>query len=346
MKKKVVFILGPTGSGKTALAVLLAKKFEGEIISADSRQIYKGLDVGTAKEGVSKSSKFKVQSSNQTQNSKLEKIINNTKYIDEIPQYLIDVAEPEERFTLFDWLEQARVALEDIFSQGKLPIVVGGTGLYAKALAEGYQVQKSKVQNPKFKQNPNSKIQRDKLDATSIEELHELIKKLKINSENLDMQNPRRLIRAIEKAQEGIETTKVKPNFESLILAIDLDREILYERIDKRVDVRFATQGMLEEVEGLLESGVSKDWLGSLGLEYKIISEYLTQNSKLLIKNFESISNDQIFKSEEFREMAQELKFKTHGYARRQLTWLRKQDNLIWINGPKQASALVEKFLN
>jgi len=313
MKKKVVFILGPTGSGKTSLAVELAKKYNGEIISADSRQIFVGLDIGTGKD--------------------LEEY-------GKIKYHLIDICVPEEKFTMFDWLKLARQKIDEIIGRGHLPIVVGGTGLYAKALYEGYAIENLKDQVSK------TKYTREELDAMTVEQLNELMEKLKIPIENLDLKNPRRLIRAIEKHQEGIKTTKRKPNFERLLLAIDLYRDELYKRIDKRVDVRFTKQGMLEEVAGLLNSGVSEEWLRSLGLEYKIISEYLTQNFEFPMTNDQPISNDQIFKSEPFQQMTQELKWKTHGYARRQLTWLSKQPNLIWIKDKDQAHKLVEKFLN
>lgn len=298
MKRKVIFILGPTGSGKTALAVELAKKFNGEIISADSRQIYTGLDIGTGKD--------------------LEEY-------GDINYHLIDVCLPEDKFTMFDWLKQAKIALEDIFNKNKLPIVVGGTGLYGKALAEGYTIKNPKDRLTKTENN-SSVFSREELDQMSLEKLQDLISKLKIDTKTLDLHNPRRLIRAIEKHQEGIITNKQKPRFESLLLAIDLPREELYERIDKRVDIRFAKQGMLEEVKNLIARGVNPVWLKSLGLEYKFITQYLEGEFG-------------------FEEMAQELKWKTHGYARRQLTWLRKQSELIWIKDKKETIDLVDKFL-
>lgn len=314
----MVFILGPTGSGKTSLAVKLAKKFDGEIISADSRQVYKGLDIGSGKD---------------------------LSEYDGVKYHLIDICIPEEKFTLFDWLEQAKTKIEEIFSAGKLPIVVGGTGLYAKALAEGFRISDSSKLRTKSSGVASQHYSRDILNKMTLEKLQKLIKKLKIDSEKLDIQNPRRLIRAIEKTQEGISTTKQKPNFESLILAIDLPREELYSRIDKRVDVRFAKQRMLEEVVGLLSSGVSHQWLESLGLEYRIISDYLTQNFQVPISKFQSNHKSQVLNSKEFKEMAQELKWKTHGYARRQLTWLRKQQDLILIKSSSDAIKRITTWL-
>jgi len=337
MNKKVIFILGPTGSGKTALGVKLAKKFNGEIISADSRQVYKKLDIGTGKEGISQKSKIK----SHNYNSKLKLIIQGARYIDGIPQYMIDVTKPEERFTLFDWLEEARLILEDIFSRVKVPIVVGGTGLYAKALSEGFELRKSKIQISNVKSNPKSKFQREELDKMPLEQLQKIYHRLQTTDYKLDLRNPRRLIRTIEKAQEGTITTKEKPYFESLILAIDLDRKELYERIDKRVDDRFTT-GMLEEVAGLLKSGISADWLRSLGLEYKIISQFIINGGSRLRSNNSLV---EVAEKNKFDEMVQELKWKTHAYARRQLTWLRKQKNVIWIKNLRQAGKLVENFL-
>jgi tRNA dimethylallyltransferase len=159
-----------------------------------------------------------------------------------------------------------------------------------------------------------------------LEDLKKLAISFGLTAENLDFNNPRRLIRAIEKIQEGTSATKNKPNFESLLLAIDIPREELYQRIDKRVDMRFEKQGMLEEVKNLISHGVDPNWLKSLGLEYKFITLHLEGEYS-------------------FDQMAQELKWKTHAYARRQLVWLRKQAGLIWIKDKQEAADLVDKFL-
>ncbi len=299
MEKKVVFILGPTGSGKTALAVELAKKFDGEIISADSRQIYTGLDIGSGKD--------------------LEEY-GSVKY------HLIDICLPEEKFTMFDWLKLARESVKDILNRGKLPIVVGGTGLYAKALAEGYRITKNLKAKTKKDGAAERQYSRDELNGMTLANLQAIYSKLPTPDSKLDINNPRRLIRAIEKAQEGTQVTKRKPGFESLLLAIDLPREEIYSRIDKRVDIRFSKQGMLEEVQNLIKDGVDPEWLKSLGLEYRFITMHLLGELGR-------------------KEMVQELKWKTHGYARRQLTWLRKQPGLIWIKNKSQAKRLVANLL-
>lgn len=314
MERKIVCIFGPTGSGKTGLGVYLAKKFNGEIISADSRQVYRGLDLGTGKD---------------------------LKEYGDVKHHLIDICDPGEKFNMFDWLKQAREAIKDIFKRGKLPVVVGGTGLYFKALVEGFEInQNLKIKN----QNDNAKIKkydREELENKSLYDLRKIFDKLPTTNYKLDLKNPRRVIRAIELAQEGIKPVRKKPDFESLNLTIDLDREELYKKIDRRVDSRF-DEGMLEEIEGLIQSGVTTDWLMSLGLEYKIITNFVlnlkckSQNAKLQLK---------IQNLKTFEEMKQELKFKSHAYARRQLTWLRKMQ-VQKIKTKKEAVVLVEKFLN
>lgn len=317
--KKIICVVGPTASGKTGLAVDLAKKFDGEIISADSRQIYRGLDIGTGKD--------------------------LAEYGD-IRYHLIDICDPEEDFNLFVWLELAQKAAKNILDRGKLPIIAGGTGLYIQAFVEGFKQtdQKLKIKN----QNVNvksKKFSRQQLENKTLLQLQEILQKLDENAfGEIDRQNPHRLIRAIERAQEGTKVTKNPPNYEFLQLGINLPREILYKKIDMRVDSRFR-EGMLEEVARLLQSGVDPKWLEKLGLEYRIISNFLTGNSKFQILNFKIISNEQIMACDEFKKMAQELKYKIHAYARRQLTWFRRFPKIVWVENKKQAEVLTEKFL-
>lgn len=293
--RKVIAIVGPTASGKTGVAIELARKFNGEIVSADSRQVYRGLDIGTAKD---------------------------LKEYGDIKYHLIDIKNPGEKFTLFDYLPLARAAIEDIFSRGKLPIIVGGTGLYVQGLIEGFAL--SRIKNYELRINHDRK----QLSNLSPQELQDILEELDLKAyENLaDKQNPHRLIRAIEKAQSGEVVTKKKPNFKVLQLALDWPREELYERIDRRVDERFE-EGMLEEVEGLLKSGVNPEWLLGLGLEYRIIGNYVLAHLS------------------EFEEMKQELKYKSHQYAKRQLTWFRRFPEIAWVKNSNDALIKAKKFL-
>lgn len=294
IKKRIVCVVGPTASGKTRLAVELAKKFDGEIISADSRQVYKKLDIGTGKD------------------------LNE---YEDIKYHMIDIAEPEENITLFDWLEGARAKIDEIIEQGKLPIITGGTGLYVQALIEGFSQEKTKtsIDNKKT-------YSREELDNKTLSELKEIFLKNKIEDSNIDINNPRRLIRAIEKAQKGIISLKNKPDFEALQIGITLPRPVLYSKIDKRVDQRFG-EGMLEEVRGLIQSGVDPKWLDRLGLEYRVISKYLTSNSK------------------DFAKMSQDLKWKIHAYARRQTTWFKRFEEIVWVKDSDEAKSVVKNFL-
>ncbi len=340
--KKIICVVGPTASGKTGLAVRLAKKFNGEIISADSRQIYRGLDIGTGKD--------------------------LAEYGD-IKCHLIDICNPEEDFNMFAWLELAKKSVEDILGRGKLPIIAGGTGLYVQAFVEGFTLTKNEKRKTKNHNVKLTNYSRDELEKSSLEKLRIILQKLDENVfGKIDQKNPHRLIRAIERAQEGTKVTKNPPNYEFLQLGINLPREILYKKIDMRVDSRFR-EGMLDEIARLLQSGVDQKWLEKLGLEYRTICKYLISNKRLKIKNqnavcgrnanlilnakckkfFQTekilISNDQIFSSCEFEKMAQELKYKIHAYARRQLTWFRRFPKIVWVENKQQAETLVENFL-
>jgi len=326
--RSAIVIIGPTASGKTRLGVLIAKKFNGEIVSADSRQVYRGLDLGTGKD--------------------LDEY-------DGIKYHLIDIAEPGQKFSLFDYLKLARVAIEDIFSRGKVPVIVGGTGLYVQALTEGFQLEQSQ----------KSKLitcSREQLNSSTVEQLRNILQEIDPERyETIDRNNPHRLIRAIEQAESGERPIKVKPDFETLQIGIDLPREELHRRIDRRVDERF-DQGMLEEVVGLLKSGVSPEWLMSLGLEYRVITDFLISNFQFPISkqitnpNFQNNSEinnlklnknlkPKIENSLELAAMKQALKWKIHQYARRQLTWFRRFPEIHWVKNPKDAEELTKEFL-
>jgi tRNA dimethylallyltransferase len=333
IKKKVIAIVGPTASGKTSFGVRLAKEFNGEIISADSRQVYRGLDLGTGKD--------------------LDEY-------DGVPYHLIDIADPEEKMTLFDYLPLAREAIADVLSRGKLPIIVGGTGLYVQGIVEGFELQVAERQSVGV-----AEYSRQELDGKTVKELNEILDKIDPDKNlKVDRKNAHRLIRAIEMAQEGLTPVKIKPDFEVLQIGIDLPRDVLHEKIDKRVDTRFA-EGMLEEVEGLIDRGVSTDWLIELGLEYRIMTEYILSKNNGQISNIKyqvshKVNNDQIeqpgfrIKSgmteqggrpQTFEEISQDLKFKSHQFARRQMTWFRRFPEINWLSDYDQIKRFVKIFI-
>jgi tRNA dimethylallyltransferase len=292
-KRKIIAIVGPTASGKTSWGVPIAKKYDGEIISADSRQIYRGLNIGTSKDLAD---------------------YNGVKY------HLIDIKNPGDEFTLFDWLKLAREAIEDIFSHGTTPIIIGGTGLYVQALAEGFQLESSQIVNLKSK-----KYSRAELEKKSLKQLQNIFRKSVVDND-VDEDNAYRLIRAIERAQSGETVAKIKPNFEVLQIAINRPREVLYQQIDQGVDEWFC-EGFIEEVQDLLDEGVDAKWLEKIGLEYRILTKYLIENQS------------------DFEEMKQEMKFAIHAYARRQLTWFRRFPEIIWCKDLACAERKIKKFL-
>ena len=327
-KRKIIAIVGPTASGKTGWGVYVAKKLNGlptlpsaktmqagEIISADSRQIFRGLNIGTGKD---------------------------LKEYGEIKHYLIDICNPGEKFTMFDWLDKAKIVIEDIFSRGKTPIIVGGTGLYIQAFAEGFELsQKSKVESRKS--NLKLKIySREKLEKKPLGELQKIFLKLQIENCKIDLNNPHRLIRVIERAQSGEVVTKRKPDFQVLQIAVDLPREVLYQRIDQRVEEWFE-DGFVEEIQGLLNTGVDSKWLEKIGLEYKILTEFLLCHSEFISGSFEIPK--QVRNDNEFKKMKQKMKYAIHAYARRQLTWFRRFPEIIWCKDIEVAEKEIEKFL-
>ncbi|MCX6808260.1 MAG: tRNA (adenosine(37)-N6)-dimethylallyltransferase MiaA [Candidatus Berkelbacteria bacterium] len=335
-KRKIIAIVGPTASGKTGIGVDLARKFNGEIISADSRQVYRRLNIGSGKD---------------------------LKEYGEVKYHLIDIVDPGEKMTLFDYLPLARAAIEDIFSRGKVPIIVGGTGLYVQGIVEGFELKairsvistpcETKVEkscNQKISQDLSTslcfarddKLSREQLNYLPVEQLNKILLGVDPEKyEKVDHKNAHRLIRAIELAQEGLVQTKVMPDFEVLQIAIDLPRQELFERIDRRVDERFE-QGMLEEVIGLIHSGVDPLWLLGLGLEYREITSFLIE---LGTKNNE-LGEYQKKDDFKFGQMSQQLKFKIHQFARRQLTWLRRFPEVNWLSRPEEIERFVRIFLS
>ncbi len=298
--KSLLVIMGPTSSGKSSLAIEIAKRWNGEIISADSRQVYRGMDIGTGK----------VTEEEQ----------------EEAHHHLLDVADPNDDYNVSHFVHDAHMALEDISSRKKLPIICGGTGFWIQAL----------VENQELPSVPPDPALRKALSKKTIEELLEILIKLDPEcTEKIDKKNPRRLIRAIEIAQDPnyklqvINYKKTKQRNNQLLLALCPQKDILDARIRARLETRF-NQGMIEEVARLQSEGVSWERLDAFGLEYRWISRYLRKALSL-------------------EEMKEKLYFDSIHYGKRQMTWIRRWQRLgapiHIIETPEEAMKIAEEFL-
>ena len=241
--KKIIVILGPTASGKTKLAVELAEKFNGEIVSADSRQVYRGMDIGTGKDLAEYS----------------------------VPYHLIDVVNPKLRFDLAQYQKLAFAAIDDILGRGKLPILAGGSGLYLQAVIDNYKLSDAK----------KDLALRKKLEKLNAGELFKKLEKLSPNLavklNQSDKNNKRRLIRYLEilEQDKNFKSRKGQKKYEALLIGLSYSGEILKQRIFKRLMDRLKEQNMIGEVENLRAKGLSWKRLEEFGLEYKFISLYL-----------------------------------------------------------------------
>ncbi|MFA5386217.1 MAG: tRNA (adenosine(37)-N6)-dimethylallyltransferase MiaA [Candidatus Paceibacterota bacterium] len=320
-KDKIIVVLGPTASGKSGLAVKIAlhlssgqaRKTFGingiEIISADSRQVYKGLDLGSGKVTKDLNSKLRIQSSEF--------------YHQGIRHHLLDIASPKNRFTVAQYQKLAKKAIKKIIAKGKIPIICGGTAFYIYSLIYNWQI-------PEV---PPQKKLREKLEKKSIEELFKQLKKLDPQrAKNIDKYNKRRLIRALE-----IVLITGKPNphksdlnqrtatFDVLIIGIKKPKEELQKLIKIRLEKRLK-QGMIEEIKKLYQRGLTWKRLDELGLEYRYISYYLRE---LITKE----------------KMIEILNQKTWQFSKRQMTWFKKDKIIKWIKNYKEAKKLVKNFL-
>lgn len=247
-KQKLIAIIGPTASGKTALAAALAAKVDGEIISGDSRQVYRRMDIGTGKD-----------LSDYTIDGKT------------IPCHLIDIAEPGYKYNVFEYQRDFLVAYEDILSRGKQPILCGGTGMYIEAVLKGYRLQPVS----------ENKELRDRLEGKSLAELTEILKGYKQLHNNTDVDTAQRAIRAIE-IEEYYKTHEYDgllafPKIDYVLVGVNIERELRREKISNRLRARL-NEGMVDEVRGLLAEGVSPDSLIYYGLEYKYLTNYIIGN--------------------------------------------------------------------
>ena len=270
---KYPVITGPTASGKTALAVALASDLDGEIISADSRQIYTGMDIGTGKD--------------------LEEY-------GSVPYHLIDIAPAGYKYNLFEYLRDAREAMDNILARGKVPVVCGGTGMYLEALVRGTHL-------PEVPINENL---RSELSGKSLEELSGILKTMKNLHNSTDIDTAKRAIRAIEiqtyyheNPDAARDVTPGIPDERAVIVGVDIDRETRRRRISDRLHARIKA-GMIDEVKALLDSGIAPEDLIYYGLEYKFVTSYITgQMSR--------------------ERMTESLEIAIHQFAKRQMTWFR-----------------------
>ena len=289
MKKPLIVLTGPTAVGKTSLSISLAKAVNGEIISADSMQVYKGMDIGSAK-----IRKEEMQG---------------------VTHYLVDILEPEEEFHIVKFQELAKAALEEIYAKGKIPILVGGTGFYIQAVTRDID----------FTQAEQETSYREELEQFAKEKgaeyLHEKLREVDSKSaENIHANNVKRVIRALEFyhqngtpiSEHNEEQKQQTSPYNRAYFVLTAPREILYERIDRRVD-QMMEEGLLEEVKSLRERGCHRGMVSMQGLGYKEILAYLEGEYPL-------------------EEAVRILKRDTRHFAKRQLTWFRREQDVIWVD--------------
>ncbi|MCX7861833.1 MAG: tRNA (adenosine(37)-N6)-dimethylallyltransferase MiaA [Bacteroidales bacterium] len=299
-KYDLITIIGPTASGKTKLAAHLAYMLDAEIISGDSRQVYKGMDIGTGKD--------------------LNEYVIQEK---QIPYYLIDIVNAGEKYNVFQFKRDFFQAYYHIKKRGKVPILCGGSGMYIEAILRNYELVEV----------PENKALREQLSLLSLEELVQILKQYKSLHNKTDIDNKKRVIRAIEIA-EFYKTHSIEemnyPSLSSITFGIYIPREIRRQRITERLKIRLE-QGMIEEVKQLLNQGISPDDLIYYGLEYKYITEYILGKY-----NYESFFS--------------KLETAIHQFAKRQMTYFRGMErrgvSIIWLDGTKSIQENLEFIIN
>lgn len=291
-KVKIIAVVGPTAVGKTALGIELAKRFNGEIISGDSQQVYRHLDIGTAKATLEEQA--------------------------EAPHHLIDVREVDEAYSAYDFVKEASAAIEDITSRGKLPIIVGGTGLYLQSLLEGYHL--------------GGQVNQEEVLAyrQELEQLADAVLFDKIAEQGIEIPelNRRRAIRALELATFGQDLENKETPYDALLIGLNDDRQVLYERINHRVDV-MVEKGLLDEAKWLYDN--HRDVQAARAIGYKELFPYLAGQASL-------------------EESVDKLKQNTRRFAKRQLTWFRNRMAVSFYmvsesDVKKQINKAVQDFL-
>lgn len=297
MNYELITIIGPTASGKTPFAAALAHNLQTEIISGDSRQIYRRMDLGTGKD-----------------------IADYTVNGETVPYHLIDICEPGYKYNVYEFQHDFFKAFEEIRAKGKLPVLCGGTGLYIESVLKGY----------KLLSVPENKELREQLADKSLQELTDLLSKYKKLHNTTDVDTVKRAIRAIEIEEYYLSQSPDINEFEplkSLIIGIDIDRELRREKISRRLRTRFE-EGMLDEVQALLNEGITPEDLIYYGLEYKFMTQYLTGQ----------ISYEQMYEG---------LEVAIHQFAKRQMTWFRGMErrgfHIHWLDAQLPTEEKIEK---
>ena len=291
---KVIAVVGTNASGKSSLGVSLAEIFGGEIVSADSRQVYCGLDLGSGKI--------------------------TPEEMHGIPHHLLDIRKPGEFFSMADFQRLAYICIDEILSRGHVPFVVGGTGLYVDSVLDGYLLSDTE---------PDLSY-RAELEELTTPELFRMLLKI-VPDVEVDGNNRNRVMRMLERIHDGDDVLPAKQaRYKSLRLGVSWPREILAERIEERLRLR-VEQGMIEEVQGLLDAGVSREFLLGLGLEYRFITQYLIGE----------IPDKEV--------MLAQLSRAIRKFAKRQMTWFRRNPEIIWLDMAadplSQAAEAIERFL-
>ncbi|MEI3390828.1 MAG: tRNA (adenosine(37)-N6)-dimethylallyltransferase MiaA [Clostridia bacterium] len=299
-KPKVIVICGPTASGKTSLSISLAKKINGEIVSCDSMQIYKEMDIGSAKPTVEE--------------------------MQEIKHYLVDFVSPEKRYSVSEYKEDASKAIEEIINKGKTPIIVGGTGLYLNSLIYNIQYNEMEVDL-----NYRRELEKE-AEEYGLEVLYNRAKEIDPEAmEKVSANDKKRITRVLEiynatgrnKTELEKKSRKEVP-YNYLIFKINMERSILYDRINKRVNIMLE-QGLIEEVKNLINK-YSNMPTAMQGLGYKEVKEFLDGN----------ISKE---------EMIEKIKMETRRYAKRQITWFKRIENIIWLDGLNKTEENVNSIM-
>ena len=300
MNYDLITILGPTASGKTPLAAALADRLGTEIISGDSRQVYRRMDLGTGKDLV-------------------DYVVDGRP----VPYHLIDIVEPGYKYNVFEYQRDFLKAYEEITDKGKLPILCGGTGMYIESVLKGYRLLPV-PENPEL---------RASLEGKSLEELTDILKRYKKLHNSTDVDTAKRAIRAIEieeyYKQQPPEYREF-PSLKSLIIGVDIDRELRREKITRRLQQRL-DEGMVEEVRGLLAEGIPAENLIYYGLEYKFLTQYAIGELT-------------------YEEMFQQLETAIHQFAKRQMTWFRGMERrgftIHWLDATIPMDEKLEQIIN